>query len=121
MTKLQFKRMKASLEWVKEKILTNPHKYDQSGYCGTMCCIAGWLDVRKNGMAKHLQHNVFEVEEAGRDALYARMTPQLFSGALICLEKYRGKYVVDGTLGAARAACRKIDEYIRQRRQEVVA
>lgn len=53
-----FNEARENLEWVKAQILANPDKYDQNQFgdyhgCGTVGCIAGWLDVKKNGMEVH--------------------------------------------------------------------
>lgn len=42
----------------KEQILLNPDRYDQDrisyvNACGTVCCIAGWVDVMRFGLEKH--------------------------------------------------------------------
>lgn len=45
----------------KEHILANPKFYDQSTLgdvtpCGTVCCIAGWIDYIQCGPEEHLKH-----------------------------------------------------------------
>ena len=58
---------KALLEWVAKHI--NKENYDQGCFCGTVCCIGGWIDVRLNGMKEHLKHSPFTVVRIAKMAL----------------------------------------------------
>lgn len=49
------------LEAAKQNILANPDFYDQSVTadetpCGTVCCVAGWIDYVHFGPKTHLKH-----------------------------------------------------------------
>lgn len=53
MTTEKYKEVKKILSWVKRKILAHPELYNQGSFCGTECCIAGWIDIKANGEDLH--------------------------------------------------------------------
>lgn len=115
--------VRARLEWVKRKIMADWKRYDQNSFlarrihgntCGTVGCIAGWLDVRMNGMRAHIgrssdkhrdQPPNEEVIAVAMRALGAMELPGLFYGDI---------GTAPGTRAHARAGCKRIDRYLKE-------
>ena len=106
------------LEWVKKQILAHPEKYNQEHWesrqvkvngnpCSVVGCIAGWLDVKANGMKKHAEHESEKVREIAKALLGEIYTPWLFNGELA--ERYR-----PGTKGHAKLDVQGIDRYLKE-------
>lgn len=75
------------LEAVKLRIAADATSYDQNTYCGTVCCIAGHIDIVVNGETAHLARSNYnndngnsslEVQEAAMIALGETGVPWLF-------------------------------------------
>lgn len=51
-------RARKVLEQVKKRIRKNPSSYDQNSFCGTICCIAGHIDIVVNGLRAHVKRKI---------------------------------------------------------------
>lgn len=118
MTFAQFNKVRKALEWVKEKIVKYPEKYNQGNYCGTQCCIAGWLDIYANGAVAHRYHkdDVVQIEALkvlGEQAeLHNPYGIDLFSPDSVSERR---------TFKGALQGCLEIDKYLLQRYNRDVA
>lgn len=108
MTKLEFKKAKSLLTWVKKMIMLHPENYDQGEWCGTNCCIAGWIDIKVNGTEAHAQHGPPHVLKIACEAL--GLDPQrdhkLFDAGSA------GPLGRIGTKEHAEAGCKAINEFL---------
>ena len=112
------------LTWVKRQIRAHPRKYNQGSFCGTPCCIAGWIDIRLNGEIAHQlreKHDFWgaasTIAAIANAALGVKEQPALF-------ESYWSGYLHKATtaMQAARnareraeAGCLAIDLYMKRR------
>lgn len=119
MTPQKFKEVKKVLLWVKDQILAHPRKYNQGEWCGSACCIAGWIDHKISGPRK--ENDPGAVHKAATKFLTGSEEIEPFL-------KNRGKLLFDasilespvdgrpqaGTMAHARAGARVIDAYLEQ-------
>ena len=72
------------MRMTRDRILDNPSQYDQGEYCGTVCCIAGHMDILMFGRKAHSasRNNAFEIVRRVCDAMGIdrRSEPDLFNG-----------------------------------------
>jgi hypothetical protein len=102
------------LEEVKRRIVADPASYNQQNYCGSVCCIAGHIDILLRGSRAHKESsdkNPCMIWIVAEDFIGER-DPWLFSG----VESW------PHDLGLAwdnedhvAVACRAIDRYIAER------
>jgi len=126
------KLLRDRLEWVKAQITAHPRKYDQGNFCGSVCCIAGWLDVHANGSKVHAdrmkpvgeedhidaeERASEEVEVIGKKELGVRVDPWLFSPGFEERVKLSDAFYEALTPKArAAVACQAIDTYLKERK-----
>lgn len=110
-------QIRERLEWVKAQITKCPEKYDQSSFCGTPCCIAGWLDIKMVGVREHMEADARNV---WRDALAAlgipefAATPWIFRPNFFGSDKFQEFFRARNKKQKARVACRAIDAYLKE-------
>jgi len=117
MTKPEFKKVKSLLTWVKKMITLHPENYDQTNWCGTRCCIAGWIDVKVNGAEVHARHTPSEVFDNACKALgldNSRDYAMFEAGSA-------GPTCFRGTAQHAEAGCAAIDNFLAEQEAEVTA
>lgn len=118
-------KVRKSLEWVQAQILAEPKRYNQGTYgpwrrqcmdCGVIGCIGGYLDVRRNGLEKHMRRRsggpiiTEALKELGLKPDRWRTTPWLFDQDLYA---HFGKEPVTER-GRARLAVRAIKDYLKE-------
>lgn len=117
---LQEVRVRELFERVKTSMRENPLNYNQSSYCGAVCCIAGWIDIEANGMRAHLGREICtaptEVLEAACEAI-GEVPPWLFGLATSWPSDLRDAYYVRNQTKRAlvEVACLAIDRYLDER------
>jgi len=131
---------------VKERIIAEPACYDQDGFCGTQCCIAGQIDCVLNGVEVHKARgaNSSASDEVETIALRALGEPSrmVWLFGPICETEdddddddedrdwkwpldlsveYNDALTKDDYAGLAQVGCKAIDRYIEQRGPEALA
>jgi hypothetical protein len=123
MTPEKFKEVRKVLLWVKEQILAHPKQYDQGEWCGTTCCIAGWIDRKINGSKFRPAHEV--CDNASRFLTGSTMEPRLSTRGNVSLfmgditNTPMNKHLKPGTKAYAEAGARAIDAYLEQEEYRV--
>lgn len=116
---------KELLELAKENILANAEFYDQNDFayetedkCGTVCCVAGWVDFLHHGRKKHLERMYQGVDMWTDSAQLLGLTEEesseVFENSVHHPDKEFQEEYEDATTDGlrAQAAGRMIDRFI---------
>lgn len=118
-TQEQYDRIVKILTWVKERITANPDQYDQNNWCGTRCCIAGWVCSYEVGLRGPLlteQTVNNSVVSTASQTLFDRFFPNLFKPDAADDTRFS----IHGDRAHAQGGCNAIDRYLEERKSDIV-
>lgn len=111
-------KMRVLLEKVKIAVTAAPEKYNQGSYCGSACCIAGWIHLIEKGPkahAKALNRSVVDIACKSLGLTEGNF-PWLFAADFSGCQSISKQYLeANGPKEEAAVACKAIDRYMKER------